>query len=95
MKNLTILVVAILLVAAAAGSFAYAQTKVIPAPIASTVSPAFGRYQIVNGTPEYAANIMLLDTATGDSWINCSSEDIGSMWCKMPRSNGTTSAKPK
>jgi hypothetical protein len=34
-------------------------------------SEGLGRFQIVNGTPEFAKNIMLIDTQTGDSWIAC------------------------
>lgn len=68
---------------------AYAQQKPAELPAPANV----GRYQIVNGTPEFAANIMLLDTATGDSWVKCSSDEIGNLWCRMPKSDGTTSPK--
>jgi len=46
-----------------------------------------GRFQIVNGTPEFASNITLLDTATGDTWLKCTWEDDTSGWCKMRRSD--------
>jgi hypothetical protein len=42
-----------------------------------------GRWQIVNGTPEMAHNIMLLDTETGDSWIICGDPKITVDWCSM------------
>lgn len=46
-----------------------------------------GRYQIVNGTPGFARNIMLLDTRTGRSWVTCESKDAGTAtstnWCAM------------
>jgi hypothetical protein len=44
-----------------------------------------GRWQIVNGTPELARNIMLLDTQTGDSWINCADSKGAVNWCSMAR----------
>jgi hypothetical protein len=46
---------------------------------------ANGRWQIVNGTPEMTRNIMLLDTQTGDSWINCSDSKGATNWCSMSR----------
>jgi hypothetical protein len=42
-----------------------------------------GRWQIVNGTPELARNIMLLDTETGDSWITYNDPQAGVGWCTM------------
>lgn len=52
-----------------------------------------GRFQIVNGTPGMSRNIMLLDTSTGDSWITCSGEDSGNVWCVVPKTNSTTKAQ--
>lgn len=48
-----------------------------------------GRYQIVNGTPEMARNIMLLDSVTGKTWQICggngaAGDEIAS-WCPMVR----------
>ncbi len=43
-----------------------------------------GRWQIVNGTPDQAHNIMLLDTQTGDSWITCNGPD-GVGWCTLSK----------
>jgi hypothetical protein len=43
------------------------------------------RRQIVNGTPEVARNIMLLDTQTGDSWITCHDSQAVVGWCMMFR----------
>jgi hypothetical protein len=53
-----------------------------PAPTTGHV----GRYQIANGTGEWARNIMLLDTETGDSWRLCQAatpRDTTSAWCPM------------
>ena|SRR5258705_7463881 len=55
------------------------QTKAVSNPKAEN-----GRWQIVNGTPEAARNIMLLDTETGDSWITCNGPE-GTGWCMLPR----------
>lgn len=50
-----------------------------------------GRYTIINGTPDQARNIMLLDTFTGESWISCQDRTDGTGWCHMFRSSaGTT-----
>jgi hypothetical protein len=45
-------------------------------PALGESSRAPGRYQVVNPTPEFRARTMLLDTATGDSWIMCSAEEV-------------------
>jgi hypothetical protein len=55
-----------------------------------SATSAVGRFIIVNGTPEQAANIMLLDTATGTTWVICSEgADVKSRvvhWCgPVPR----------
>ena len=65
----------------------------LPGTLESDAGSEIGRYQIVNGTPEFAANIMLLDTVTGDSWIKCGAPDIGDLWCMMPRSENPTNPK--
>ena len=44
-----------------------------------------GRWQVVNGTPEFARNIMLLDTQTGNSWITCTDSKGVTSWCTIPR----------
>lgn len=93
MKEALIGVVTGGILVAVAGGFVSAQTRIAPVPIASVAGPAAGRYQIVNGTPEFAANIMLLDTVTGDSWVKCASENVGALWCSMPKSDGTTNPK--
>jgi hypothetical protein len=54
-----------------------------------------GRWQIVNGTPEMSRNIMLLDTQTGDSWINCTSASGQNDWCVITRTNLPTSSSDK
>jgi hypothetical protein len=52
---------------------------------ASAATP--GRYQIINGTPQFARNIMLVDTHTGRSWLLCETKDKESAtstnWCAM------------
>jgi hypothetical protein len=64
-----------------------------PATPVGRSHPDIGRFQVVNGTPSMAANIMLLDTATGESWIKCSSEDVGSLWCAVPKSEHATAPR--
>lgn len=54
-----------------------------------------GRWQIVNGTPEQARNIMLLDTQTGDSWINCKGDGGENDWCLIRKTNFTTGGSDK
>lgn len=58
-----------------------------------------GRFQIVNGTPDMARNIMLLDTETGDAWVACEDQNkpddsqphyvdpasTGHRWCFIPK----------
>jgi len=60
------------------------------APSATTL----GRFTIVNGTPDQARNIMLLDTLTGESWITCQDRTDGTGWCHMFRSNAGTTPRP-
>lgn len=49
------------------------------------VSSNAGRFQVVNGTPEFAKHIMLLDTQTGNTWIVCGGEGGPTNWCAMSR----------
>lgn len=46
-----------------------------------------GRYQVMNGTPEFARNIMLVDTQTGRVWLHCNTKDkdavVDTGWCAM------------
>lgn len=46
-----------------------------------------GRFQVMNGTPQFARNIMIIDTQTGRAWIMCETKDASSMtntnWCAM------------
>lgn len=53
-----------------------------------------GRWQVVNGTPEFAKNIMLLDTWTGQTWVYCS-DDQGNAWCFVPRTTAISGGKPR
>lgn len=65
-----------------------------PAPAPRVIKPTeVGRFQIVNGTPQYAQNIMLVDTVSGDTWIKCASPETGDLWCKVNRSDSETSPK--
>lgn len=66
-----------------------------PVKVEGQAQVSAGRYQIVNGTPDQARNIMLLDTATGQSWISCIGELDGgkttaTQWCKIPRTDATS-----
>lgn len=61
----------------------------------SVVQSTGGRYQIVNGTPEMTRNIMLLDTATGNSWIICGDKDGVSHWCEMDRGHSSPGPHPQ
>ena len=74
----------LLLVAAAGYRYAEAQGNSAP-PRVVAQSGGNGRYQIVNGTPEMARNIMLLDTATGKTWVYCGDSDKVGAWCPMER----------
>ena len=59
-----------------------AQSKPTAIPTAVTVSN--GRWQVVNGRPEATATIMLIDTATGNTWIFCDTRpDDAQGWCRM------------
>jgi hypothetical protein len=63
-------------------------------PPAAVVSSAGGRFQVVNGTPDQARNIMLLDSTTGDTWVACADAETRG-WCRLLRSNATASAPDK
>ena len=66
-----------------------ANTPPAPPPQSSDV----GRYQVVNGVPSMARNIMLLDTKTGKTWVVCASKDptvyTETNWCAMRFFGGT------
>jgi hypothetical protein len=53
-------------------------------------STSAGRWSIVNGTPQYARNIMLLDTATGQTWTKCADKDGAEFWCYVTRTMAPT-----
>ena len=46
-----------------------------------------GRYQVMNGTPSFARNIMLVDTETGRVWLACETKagqsSTNTNWCAM------------
>lgn len=43
------------------------------------------RYKIVNPLPGAALNIMLLDSATGDTWVSCVDSKGITMWCVVEK----------
>lgn len=54
-----------------------------------------GRYTIINGTPDLARNIVLLDTRTGRTWLMCKGrpDDIAlvdTKWCALEYVGATT-----
>ena len=63
--------VACLLLFLASIDSAFGQTARPPSTAVVTGGAPNGRFQIVNGTPDVARNIMLLDTVTGDTWLFC------------------------
>ena len=79
------LVAAVLTLVATSLLVAQSRTS-IPAP----VTQSSGRWQVVNGSPEFRGSVMLLDTATGDTWIACSNAEKAEGWCRMFRSNAPT-----
>lgn len=52
------------------------------------------RYEVVNGTPTFAANIMLLDRQTGRTWriceLNRASLVSQANWCAMQQFENST-----
>jgi hypothetical protein len=85
--------VAFMLVMLLGCAFVIAQTR--SGGQATQLSPPqdTGRFQIVDGTPEYAMNIMLIDTWTGNSWQTCRDSNGTDGWCPLPLFNsapGTT-----
>lgn len=44
-----------------------------------------GRFLVVNPTPDLARNVMLLDSATGTTWVGCGKAGEISAWCPMTR----------
>ncbi|SRR5258708_4171790 len=59
--------------------------QVIQPVAAAAAEPAGGRWQIVNPSPPMMRTIMLLDTATGQTWISCETKEAGTAWCDMHR----------
>src|SRR5689334_21579834 len=88
-------VVAGLIVAGLTVGLNYRVPATQPVVQAAVRTSEVGRYQIINGTPQFAINIMLLDTVTGDSWIKCASPDAGDNWCSVLRLEGHTAPNPK
>jgi hypothetical protein len=44
-----------------------------------------GRWQIVNVASEQSKSTVLLDSATGDTWVACEGEKGSLKWCYRPR----------
>jgi len=84
----TVSLVAILAGGVVAGRL-QAQTKTA-VPIPAPVSVTSGRWQVVSGAPEFRDMVMLLDTATGQTWIQCSNDQGAQGWCRMFRSEAAT-----
>ena len=46
-----------------------------------------GRFQVMNGTPSFIRNIMLVDTVTGRTWLTCETKQsetvVNTNWCAM------------
>lgn len=77
-----------------AGAVGRLQAQAKPSvPIPTPVSVAAGRWQVVNGAPEFRNMVMLLDTATGDTWIECQDAQEAQGWCRMFRSAAATGKK--
>ncbi len=66
---------------------AHAQSKM---PLEVVRSSSTGRWAIVNPTPEFSSNIMLLDTATGETWNICSGKGGVTYWCYVLRTSAPT-----
>ena len=73
------------------------QQKVAPAGAGDAGRPEVGRYQVVNPTPAYRRDTILLDTATGHTWITCTIQDNDGKpipgtesngWCEMSQAIG-------
>jgi len=80
-------------VVAAVGTVRQVEAQARPVtPIPAPVSVSAGRWQIVNGAPEFRNMVMLLDTATGQTWVSCV-DDGAQGWCKMFRSESGTAPK--
>lgn len=55
--------------------------------IAATATSRPGRFQVINGTPQFARNIMLIDSETGRTWLTCETKDktsvVSTGWCAI------------
>jgi hypothetical protein len=60
----------------------------IKQPVRPAGEPQPGRYQVLNPAAPMMRSVMLLDTATGDTWVLC---EVGneSNWCDMHRGSYT------
>ncbi len=89
----TITSIVILATVALFGVSLHAQTKPALAPIPTPVALTSGRWQVVNGAPEFRNMVMLLDTATGQTWIQCADSQGAQGWCRMFLSEAPTGGK--
>jgi hypothetical protein len=65
---------------------AFAQRVSAPVPI-GPAPPVVGRWQIINPVPSAARFTMLLDTATGNTWVACADGANEQRWCAVERTN--------
>jgi hypothetical protein len=65
--------------------------------VTATSRVEVGRYQVVNPTPQFIRNSILLDTVTGHTWITCTIQDEDGKpipgtesngWCRMTQATG-------
>jgi len=84
-RTLTLALVAAVAFASATMFAVSLQAQTKPSPIPTPVSVSAGRWQVVNGAPGYRGMVMLLDTATGHTWIACRAKDGADGWCRRTR----------
>lgn len=77
------------LAAVAAAGFAAA------AAAASGATFQAGRWLLFHGSPRMAYQTILLDTATGSTWIRCQLERGADAWCVMPLTQATSTSDPR
>ncbi len=69
-----------------------AALKALPASL-----PKGARFQVMNGTPQFARNIMLVDTESGRVWVVCETKgqqtSTSTNWCAMDFFGTSTAAK--
>ena len=74
----------IVFVAVGAISVVLLLSAVFGARAAGPTPTVVSRWQVVNPTPTFQGNTMLLDSATGQTWITCVGAGVTG-WCDMER----------